>query len=128
LIITLKGNVFTGLGDGKRFTELPWVREQIKEKLGFDPYPGTLNLYLSSDAQIISLLSTFRGWEVPPERGYFPGRFYKALIMEKVLVAVVKPEVPGYPEDILEIIAPLSLREEFHLKDGDELEVKMWLE
>jgi len=127
MIITVKGKVFTGLGDGKKFIELPWVKEQIREKLGFEPYPGTLNLSLSSDAQIINLLNSFRGWKILPQEGYFPGRFYKALIMRRVHGAIVKPEVPRHPEGVIEIIAPFCLREEFNLKDG-EVEVKIWVE
>jgi len=127
MIATVKGKVFTGLNEGRRFTELPWVRKIVKEKLGFEPYPGTMNLTLPSDAQIGTLLKKFKGWKIPPEKGYFPGRLYKALIMGKVAGGVVRPEVPSYPENVLEVIAPTCLREEFHLKDGDEVKVKIWL-
>ncbi len=129
MIITIKGKVFTGLSEGRRFTELPWVRRQVKEQLGFDPHPGTLNLSLSSDTEISILLSRFEGLEILPEKGYFPGRLYKASIMRRrVPTAVIRPEVPGYPEDVVEIVAPVCLREEFHLRDGDEVEVEIWLE
>ena len=128
MIVTVKGKIFTGSGDGKKYISLHWVRRQAKEKLGFDPYPGTLNLTLPPDAEIIRLLKAFRGWETPSKKGYFPGRFYRALIMGEVFGAVVRPEVPSYPETVLEVIAPLYLREKFRLKDGDELEIKIWLE
>lgn len=126
--ITVKGKVFTGTGDGKKFVGLPWVRSQVKEKLGFEPYVGTLNLYLSNEAHTINLLSKFKGLEITPEKEYYPGRLYKALINEKVQGAVIRPEVPKYPNQILEVIAPMFLREKFNLKDGDEVEVKIWLE
>lgn len=128
MIVTIKGKVFTGLSEGRRFTELPWVRRQVKEELGFEPLPGTLNLSLSSDTEISILLSRFEGREILPEKGYFSGRLYRASIMGKVLGAVVRPDVPGYPEDVVEIVAPVCLREEFHLRDGDEVEVEIWLE
>jgi len=128
MIITVKGRVFKGPGDGKKFTELPWVKRQFKEKLGFEPYSGTLNLSLHPNTEALSLLNRFKGWRIQPEKGYFPGRFYKALIMQNVHGAVVRPEVPGYPDNILEVVAPICLREKFHLKAGDEVEVKIWLE
>jgi CTP-dependent riboflavin kinase len=31
---------------------------------------------------------------------------------------VVIPEVPGYPEDVIEVISPINLREKLHLVDG----------
>lgn len=128
MITTIKGKVFTGLSEGKRFTELPWVRRRLKEQLGFEPHPGTLNLSLSSDTEIGMLLSRFKGGEIPSEKGYFPGRFYRASIMRRVPGAVIRPEVPGYPGDVVEIVAPVCLRDELHLRDGDEVEVKIWLE
>lgn len=128
MIITVKGNVCTGLSEGKRFTELPWVRKQIEEKIGFEPHLGTLNLSLSSDMKIGKLLNGFKGWKIIPEKGYLPGRLYKALVKGKIAAAVVRPEVPSYREDVIEIVAPSCLREEFDLADGDEVEVKIWLE
>jgi len=126
--VTVKGKVFTGLSEGGRYTKLAWVRKQVKEKLGFNPYPGTLNLTLSSETRIGNLLSKAKGWEIKPEEGYFSGRFYRATVMRKVHAAVVRPEVMGYPENVLEIVAPICLREELRLKDDDEVEVEIWLE
>jgi CTP-dependent riboflavin kinase len=128
MIISVKGKVFTGLREGKRFTKLSWVRKRIKEELGFEPYPGTLNLSLPSDSQISIKLAKSKGWKIATEKGFCPGRFHRALIMGKVQGAIVRPEVQGYPEDIIEIVAPIYLRKEFHLEDGDEVEVKIWLE
>lgn len=128
MIITVKGKVFTGLNEGKRFIKLPWVRRQIEGQLGFEPHLGTLNLSLPSNTQMDNLLEKFRGREILPEKGYFPGRLYKALVMRKVCGAVIRPEVPGYPDDVIEIVAPTCLREELHLRDGDMVEVKIWLE
>jgi riboflavin kinase len=126
--ITVKGKVFAGKGEGKKFLRLCWVRTQINEKLGFEPYLGTLNLYLSNEARAINLLNKFKGLEITPEKGYWSGRLYKALINGKVHGAVVRPEVPYYSSQILEVIAPVFLREKLSLKDGDEVEVKILLE
>jgi len=128
MIVTVKGKVFTGFSEGKKFTELPWVKRRVKEKLGFTPYAGTLNIILPPDLQISKLLNEFKGWEIPPENGYFPGYFHKALINGEIHGAVVRPSIPRYPRDVVEILAPICLRERFNLKDGDEVEVKIWLE
>ena len=127
MIVTLKGIVSSGSGEGKRFTQLRWVKKQIRKKLGFEPYAGTLNLYLSPDAQIFSLLNKFSGIRIPARGGFASGRLYKVLIADKVHGAIVRPEVPDYPKGLLEIIAPINLREKFNLRDGDEVEIKVWL-
>ena len=46
--IVFKGSVFSGNGEGRKFIELPWVKRQIQEKLGFTPYLGTLNIRLNT--------------------------------------------------------------------------------
>ena len=42
--ILVKGVVFSDLGRAGEFLGLGWVRDAIRERVGFDPYPGTLNL------------------------------------------------------------------------------------
>ncbi|RLI18764.1 hypothetical protein DRO44_00260 [Candidatus Bathyarchaeota archaeon] len=41
---------------------------------------------------------------------------------------IVLPEITGYPDNIVEIVAPVNLREKFGLKDGETVEVKIVLE
>src|SRR5208337_4812172 len=50
--VTLEGTVFTGLGEGAYYISKEHYRKQFAEKLGFDPYPGTLNLKLTADYDI----------------------------------------------------------------------------
>ncbi len=50
--ITLEGTVFTGLGEGAYYIGRESYRQQFVEKLGFDPYPGTLNLKLVGDYDV----------------------------------------------------------------------------
>jgi CTP-dependent riboflavin kinase len=57
-----------------------------------------------------------------PAEGYCEGRLFKAFL-DTMRCAIVTPEVTGYPKTLLEVIAPLSLREMFHLKDGDTITV-----
>jgi riboflavin kinase len=128
LHVAFKGKVFAGTGEGRKFTELPWVKKTIKEKIGFEPYPGTLNLALPAQLRLCDLLGKSRGCEIPARKGYFSGCFYKALIMRSVFGALVRPNVPDYPDDVAELVASVCLRETLNLEDGDELEVEVWLE
>jgi riboflavin kinase len=122
-----KGKVTAGTGEGKRFTELPWVKKAIKEKLGFEPYPGTLNLALPEKVRINTLLGESKGYIILARKGFFSGRFYRALMMRTVYGALVRPDVPGYPDNVAELVAPVCLREKLNLKDGDEVEVELLL-
>jgi riboflavin kinase len=95
----------------------------MKQKAGFTPYAGTLNLRLSHEGvKRRELLEEKCAMKILPAEGYCSGKLFKAFI-GSVECAVVIPEVPGYPSDILEIIAPVNLREALKLKDGDEITV-----
>ena len=126
--IILKGKVFSGGGTGSFFVNLPWAKKQFNEKLGFNPYPGTLNLQLSQGTDVKELRNSTKGIKIMSPEGFHEGRCFKALIMEKLWGAVVVPDVPGYSHDLLEILAPVNLREALGLKDGVEIEVTVWLE
>ena len=116
--IKLEGTVFTGKGEGKEFLDLPWVKRQIREKLGFTPQPGTLNLKLTRESvNRKKMLAKLQPMKVCPEEGYCSGLLFKAYVGE-LECAVLIPEVAGYPEDVLEIIAPSNLRLQLQLKDG----------
>ncbi len=45
-MVSLRGVVASGLGQGAQFMAVPWVREGIRRLIGFDPYSGTLNVRL----------------------------------------------------------------------------------
>ena len=47
--IVLEGIVTSGLGRGAIFISIDYYKIKIKEKLGFDPYPGTLNLKVDKE-------------------------------------------------------------------------------
>jgi len=126
--ITLKGRVSSGGGTGSLFVNLPWAKKQFKNKLGFKPYSGTLNLQLSPGNDVKALRNTTKGIEIKAPEGFHEGRCFKALIMGKHLGAVVVPDVPRYPNDLLEILAPVNLRETLELKDGVEIEVVVLLD
>jgi len=117
--LIFKGTVFSGKGEGKKFVDLPWVKGQIIEKLGFSPFSGTLNLHLNEESikKKISLLTT-EGKMIEPQTGYCSGIMFKAC-MGALDCAVVVPKVPNYPRDVLEVIAPVCLREKFGLLDGN---------
>ena len=121
--VELSGKVFSGRGEGEKFLELPWVKRQVKEKLGFIPYHGTLNIMLSEkSAKRRKLLEKAASMKVCPAEGYCSGKIFKAFV-GVLECAIVIPEVAGYPRDVLEIIAPANLREKLQLADGDKITV-----
>jgi riboflavin kinase, archaea type len=125
--VKFNGIITSGQGSGKKYLELPWVKKQIQEKLGYTAYPGTLNIILSekSTSQRKKLTGK-KAIQICPAEGYCFGAVFKAVINGLECAAVI-PQVEGYPENILEVIAPLYLREALKLKDKDQLAITVFV-
>lgn len=125
--ITFNGIVISGKGKGKKFLELPWVKKQIQEKLGYTAYPGTLNIKISEkDTAQRKKLNKKTAIQIDPVQGYCFGSIFKAIIKD-IECAVIIPQVKGYPENILEVVAPIYLRETFKLKDNDLILITVYV-
>jgi riboflavin kinase len=123
--LRLTGRVFSGKGRGAKFVDLAWVREQIEQKLGFSPYPGTLNIRLTPEStRMMRTLMKTPSVEIVPARGYYSGKLFQADLMGLECVVVI-PEVPGYREDVIEVISSGNLRKTLNLADGSQCEVKV---
>jgi riboflavin kinase len=123
--LCLRGEIFSGRGEGAKFIELAWVKKQMEEKLGFTLFPGTLNVKLTTDSvKTGKLLKKRAGFEILPASGYCRGRFFKAKLHD-IESAVLIPEVAGYPENIVEVVASVNLRETLHLSEGSPVEVEV---
>lgn len=129
--ITLEGVLFTGLGEGAYYVTKEGYRKQFIEKLGFDPYPGTLNLKLTSEYDIKTRaeLEAYPAIEIQgfknESRTYGPVRCYPAIINNKEKGAVVYALRSHYNASVLEIIAPTFLRGRLKLKDGNKVKVEV---
>lgn len=123
-VLSVKGRVFVGKGEGAKFVKLPWVRKQIVEKLGFNPYLGTLNLRLyEDDIKIKKQLKKAKSVSISPVAGFCSGKCYRAFLTNSLECAIIMPEVARYPADVIEIVSSTNLRERLCLKDGDIVEV-----
>ena len=76
----------------------------------------------------IQYLRKANGIKIKPEKGYYEGKCFKALIMKKVEGAIVIPNIPEYPSDILEVLAPVNLRKTLELKDGEMVDLTIRIE
>ncbi len=129
--ITLEGTVFTGLGEGAYYIAKDPYRKQFIEKLGFDPYPGTLNIKLTTDYDIQARteLEAYPAIHVEgfrsEDRTFGVVKCYPILIENKVKGALISALRSHYDASVLEIIAPFCLRKQLNLKDGNKVKVEI---
>jgi riboflavin kinase len=125
----LEGEVLAGSGQAQHFVSIPGYLKQFEEKLGYTPFPGTLNIHLTSasikhreelDRRPAIVIHGF----VQGERVFGSSRCYPAKI-SGISTAVVIPERTHYPSDLIEVLAPVKLREALDLKDGDLVSIEI---
>jgi riboflavin kinase len=126
-VVRLEGQVTDGMGEGRHYVTLSGYAEQFRERLGYEPFPGTLNVDLTEESvrrrSGIDAIEAvhIEGWE-DEERTYGPADCIPAAVEadgERYEGAhAIVPERTHHDEDQLELIAPDRLREELDL-DGD---------
>jgi riboflavin kinase len=129
--VTLEGTVFSGLGEGAYYVKQDGYRKQFIEKLGFDPYPGTLNLKLTTDydTKTRTELEAYPSIEIQgfknETRTFGPVKCYPAILNNKVKGALILAMRSHYDKSVVEIIAPTYLRNQLKLKDGNKVKIEV---
>lgn len=121
--MVLEGSLRSGLGEGAGFTTLDWVARQFRSKLGYAPHPGTLNLSLSGGDwdSARADMEQAPGIVIEPPPGFCAAKCFTLVIDGRIQGAAVRPDVPDYPSDKLEIVAPVAVRDALRLSDGDRI-------
>ncbi len=128
-----RGALFTGLGEGGYYISLKGYSKSFARALGFEPFPGTLNLRLDNEAMVEQRrrLDALQGIEIPGftdgKRTYGPVKVFRARIAGRHPGAVLAIERTHYDSSVLEIISPVNLRKALRLKDGDECSLTVFL-
>lgn len=125
LVIT--GRVLSGLGRGGGFVALEWVRREIRQKFGFEPYPGTLNLQVADplSRRNLDLARSLGPVTIEPPTAEFCTAQGIGARVKGVAAALIFPEATVHDEVVLEVVAPLHLRSALELRDGDTVRLEI---
>ncbi len=127
--VKLTGSIMAGLGEGAYYLSRPGYVKQIKEKLGFEPFAGTLDIRLSSAQDLSKKLDILKKQGIRLESFKEENRFfggascYPCLINGKIKAAILQPDRTHHPQEVVELIAPVNLRKTLKLENGNQLEV-----
>ena len=115
-----------GTGEAAFFTRLDWVCRQCRRQLGFEPYPGTLNVRIAEDQlEVLESLRGQAGVELVPPSDEFCSAKAVPIRVGGIAGALILPErgVRVHDDAIVEIIAPRKLREALGLEDGNPIDI-----
>ncbi|MEI6840024.1 MAG: DUF120 domain-containing protein [Methanomicrobiales archaeon] len=125
----LNGTVVSGIGEGKYYMSLGPYKEQFNTHLGFEPYPGTLNIRLSSSSipvrKKIDALEWIRIKGFSTDGRTFGDAKCLPCHIGTIPCGIVMPGRTHYPEDIIEVIAPVALRRKLGVEDTDTVTVEV---
>ena len=134
--IDFEGTVVSGMGEGAYYMSLEGYRKQFKDKLGFEPYPGTLNvklidqIFMNARREIGRYPSVFINGFSDNIRTYGWVKCYKANINKGAVnnAAALVLERTHYDDSMLEIIAPICLKEAIGIQNGDRISIKVQID
>ena len=122
----LIGRLATGIGMGVTFTQLDWARNQFRERLGIEPFPGTVNVIIDDPESmpVWVRLKTTSGIAIEnPNNGPHDcdAKCWHVTIAGEIDGAVLYPLVDNYPPSQVEVIAPVGVRNALQIEDGESL-------
>jgi riboflavin kinase len=127
-VFVFEGTVASGLYEGAYYISREGYRAQIREKLGFDPFPGTLNVKIKPED-----FEKRRRLEKHPsaglegfkdgERSFGACKCYPLLINDEVKGALIVADRTLHDLSTMEIVSQAYLRRHFGLSDGDPVKV-----
>jgi len=126
----MTGIIFSDLGQAASFMALDWVQDLLRQRLGYHPFPATLNLRPKAgvDAAVWQRVrSAYLGTPLTQaSESHCGAKLYRVDIeaagrADKVGGAVLLPDVADYPQDKIEVVAPMRLKDHFAVHDGDQL-------
>lgn len=130
-VFELRGEYFSGMGEGSYYMSLDGYRKQFISKLGIDPFPGTFNVKLTSptDRKLYRELKNYQGVRIEgfsDEKRTFGGaNCYSAVIGDHIDAFVLSIDRTHYDDSVLEILSSIEIRSHLKLKQGDEVSINV---
>ena len=124
--IAFSGTVTSGLGEGRYYLSQPGYVVQFTERLGYSPYPGTLNVRVGADE--LRKVAQVSGWSGIRIDGFhtsgrtFGGATCFPATLNGHACHLIHPDRSHY-KDVVEFVAADCLRETLPVKDDDAVEV-----
>jgi riboflavin kinase len=129
--VVIEGTVVSGIGEGAYYMALEGYRKQFAAKLGYFPYPGTLNvkLTLNSSIRFRERIDHFtyvliNGYS-DTKRTYGWVKCYPVSINDNTNIHahLLALERTHHDDTLVEIISPTCLKEKLRLGTGDNVKI-----
>lgn len=122
----LEGKVESGLGKGKYYMSKKVYQEAFKQKIGFIPFPGTLNLKVDEESRkrFEKNTKTIKLRDIRDGDKKLSDVDITPCMINNIECGLLNLEITDHPYSTAEVIAPVKLRNELKLQNGDEVILK----
>ncbi len=129
--VELKGTLVSGMGEGAYYMGLKGYTKQFKSKIGYVPFPGTLNVRLDKKIhqEAIKQFETLDGVKIKSfsdgKRTYGWVKCFQAKINNSIRCELIILERTHHDDSIIELISKVCIRKSAKLKDGSKVSIKI---
>jgi riboflavin kinase len=148
--VIFKGKIVTGMGEGSYYMSKKGYKDQFREKLGYEPFPGTLNIkleeqiYKDTKKEITSYPSIYIHGFKDENRTFGWVKCYPTILIpgakenDKVLKnnknnyekmeiesSILLLERTHHNNSLVEVISPVCIKETASLKNGDIVTIEL---
>jgi riboflavin kinase, archaea type len=147
-----QGRIVTGMGEGSYYMSLKGYTKQFKEKLGYEPFPGTLNvrlddkIYRDAKREIINYPSVYIHGFRGENRTFGWVKCYPAILFPEAVKnkedlknnpyltdskkvgidsSILLLERTHHDNRLIEVISPVCIKDTGNLKNGDTVTIKL---
>ena len=128
--ITLKGKLVSGMGEGAYYMSLKGYTKQFKTKIGYVPFPGTLNVKLDKKEYIeaIKQLDAMHGTKID---GFSDGKRTYGWVkcfsgkINSVDSQLIRLERTHHDPSVIELISKHNIRKSAKLSDNSKVTIKI---
>ncbi len=129
--VEIKGTLVSGMGEGAYYMGLKGYTKQFKSKIGYVPFPGTLNVKINQKIhqEAIKQFVNLNGIDINSfsdgKRTYGWVKCFPAKINNSVACNLILLERTHHDNSVVELISKLCLRKTAKLKDGSKISIKI---
>lgn len=129
--IELRGTLVSGMGEGAYYMSLKGYTKQFDAKIGYVPFPGTLNVKLDKKEHVEALrqLNSFDGVKIDGfsdgKRTYGWVKCHHCILNDKIDCELILLERTHHDNSVVELIADADIRKKASLKTGSKITIKI---
>lgn len=129
--IELNGTLISGMGEGAYYMSLKGYTKQFSSKIGYVPFPGTLNVKLDKkeDVEALRQINATEGIKIDGfsdgKRTYGWVKCYHCILNDKIDCELILLERTHHDNSVVELISESDIRKNANLKNGSKITIRI---